>query len=574
MGKLKKLALLIFLIAFFPRFSFGAAGELIKNFEAEITVNKDSSINITERIYYDFGSWEKHGIYRDIPYKYFTKQGNFNLRLSDFSVTDQNGAPYKFELSSAGKNKRLKIGDFEKLVSGTQIYNISYKAKRAVTYFETHDELYWNITGNEWAVPIERSSAKIFLPEKKLSGVVLECFAGALGSKTPCSGFSLNEGDKSADFSQSFPLGKNQGLTVVVGFPKGMAKEPGVFANGLDFFRNNLTYGFPLATFIILLTLWFRTGRDPRGKGVIIPQYEPPRGLSPAELGTILDERADKADLSAEILNLAVKGHLKITRTEDKKIGGLIKDTDYIFERIPSAEAIAGFQQDLLETLTANSGVIKLSDIKTEIGQDIKAVRDEVYRSVTDKGFFVSNPNKQRAMYFGAGLILVYLFLEFGERFFANWKWEVIPFSVSGLLLMIFGYFMPAKTKEGVLVKEEIEGFKLYLSVAEKARLEFHNAPEKSPEVFEKFLPYAMALKVEKQWAKQFEGIYENKNPGWYNDSNRAFFGAAILTESLGDFSSFSNRIFFGPSGGSGLSGGGGGGFSGGGGGGGGGGSW
>src|SRR3989337_4157180 len=160
--------LLIFLIIVFGLFvSLNAfAAEKINSFDAEIKINADASINISERIEYDFGSAQKHGIFRDIPIKYQARGGNFALRISNISVADVNGAPYRFTTSYPGDNIQIKIGDPNVEITGRHIYIINYTIKRAINFFNDHDELYWNITGNDWPVAIGSPTAKIILPQK------------------------------------------------------------------------------------------------------------------------------------------------------------------------------------------------------------------------------------------------------------------------------------------------------------------------------------------------------------------------------------------------------------------------
>jgi len=227
------------------------------------------------------------------------------------------------------------------------------------------------------------------------------------------------------------------------------------------------------------------------------------------------------------------------------------------------------FQKIIINGLfkEAAAKTVKLSDLKNKFYKDLKEAKDKVYQSTAEKGYFTVNPNKIRGIFALIGVPIVMLGFFLGGFFGAI---GTISLAVSGIVLVIFGYIIPARTKKGVEVKEHILGLKLYMSVAEARRLEFHNAPEKKPEVFEKLLPYAMALGVEKEWAKQFEGIY-NAQPGWYSSPAGIAFNAAFFASSMSDFSKTANTAMASsPSGGSGFSGGG----SGGGGGGGGGGSW
>lgn len=167
-------------------FAQSSISERITSFAGEIRVNPDSSINVTENIQYDFGENQKHGIFRDIPVKYKARGGNFNLRISNIRVTDENGKSYNFKISYPGENVEIKIGDADKYVSGEKNYVINYTIRRAVNYFPDHDELYWNFTGDEWKIPIESASVKVILPENTKENLQAKCFEGVFGSTNEC----------------------------------------------------------------------------------------------------------------------------------------------------------------------------------------------------------------------------------------------------------------------------------------------------------------------------------------------------------------------------------------------------
>lgn len=544
------------------------AEEQIDNFEATIRINPDSSINVTERIEYDFNSLpDKHGIYRNIPIKYKARGGNYNLRIDDIWVTDENGMAYDFTNSYPGKNIQIKIGDPDQLVTGKKTYLLSYKISRAINFFKDHDELYWNVTGNEWAITIEQARVQIILPKEILpEQLKKDCFAGNYGVETSCSNQTNEISDNNLIRGVLFEngmLSSGEGLTVVIGFPKGLVQEPSRFEIFLNMLEDNGIISLPIFVLGVLLYLWNSRGRDPEGKKTIVAQYEPPDNLSAAEIGTIIDERAHKKDISAQIIHLAVKGYLKINK----------EDKNYYLEKLRAGEDLPNnFEKKLLESLFDGKTKIKLADLKDKFYKDLEIVKNQIYQATVEKGYFLKNPKTVRTIYAVIGICAIFL------SFFTGSFWGglgVFSLFLSGILIFIFNFFMPKRTKTGVLAKEHILGLKVFLTVAEKERLKFHNAPEKKPQLFEKLLPFAMVLGVEKQWAKQFEGIYQG-NPSWYNDPSGGTFSSFLLINSLSNFQSKANatlasRPSSASSGGSGF---GGGGFSGGGFGGGGGGSW
>lgn len=554
-----------------------AEAERIDNFDAVIQINSDASLSVAERIDYDFGpaAIEHHGIHRNIPIRYEARGGRYALRMDGISVTDEKGYPYEFQVYDQGDDRVIKIGSADLRVEGKKTYVISYRIRRAINYFDNHDELYWNATGNEWQVPIMKTSVRVLYP-KNLSIVDtrIECFAGPEGSKSPCPKavyvYADDEAAAGADFFAS-ELAAGAGLTVLASVPKGMLYQPTWSENLLEDARDNLILLLPLLVFIIMYLLWRKQGRDPQGRGTIIPEFDVPDRLTPAEAGTIVDERCGQKEVVAEIIDLAVRGYVKIRRIEKEKILG--SSTDYVFEKMKDdIDLSEKFDQDIMRGLFGRKKVVQMSDLKQKFYEDYGRATKHIYAAVSDKGYFAENPRSVFSRYAVLAVAML-LLVFFSGPIMSFGSYGIVSFLVSAAVILAFAFLMPRKTERGVLAKEHILGLKQYLVVAEKDRLEFHNAPAKSPEQFEKLLPYAIALGVEKEWAGQFEDIYD-KMPPWYEDAGGSgVFNAVLFADSLGNFkSSFAaSAMTAASSGNSGL---GGGGFSGGGFGGGGGGSW
>lgn len=576
----KKIVLFLVFISIFFVFSNALAQEKIDSFDVKININQDASIDVSERIEYDFDSLQKHGIFRDLPLKYQARGGNFNLRISDISVTNENNAVYKFSTAYSGQNIRIKIGDEDKYVTGKKIYIINYKIKRAINFFSDHDELYWNVTGNEWLLPINKSYAKIILPKPiKKAQAQAACFAGSLGSQNSCAetNFQYNaEGLVTAiDFIQPTSLGEQQGLTIVAGWPKGIVVQPSFWQNARETIKDNWILLLPLITLIIMLYLWWTRGRDPKGRETIIAQYDAPDNLTPTEIGTLIDERVDAKDISSEIIYLATKGYLKITRTENKGI--IFKHEDYLLEKTKEPDNLKPADKRLMEALFPSGIKTKnLSDLKNKFYKEIIDIKNKIITALVVNNYFPEKPSKTQGKYMLAGFLALFAAIALNKLLLGTMgALGIISLLISGVLIIIFGLVMPVKTKKGVDAKENILGLKLYLEVAEKDRIKFHDAPEKNPDHFEKLLPYAMVLGVEKEWAEKFKDIY-SQPPSWYSDPSGSMFNSIIFINALNNFNHSSQSAMFSAPGGaaSGASGFGGGGFSGGGFGGGGGGSW
>jgi len=547
------------------------AAEQINSFDVNVKLNKDASFIVTENIVYDFGDAQKHGIYRDIIYKYNARGGNFALRISNISVTDENDNPYNFETSNSGNYLDIKIGDANQTITGAHTYKIQYTVARAINYFGDHDELYWNATGNEWQVPILKSSATIEFPGEFLAeDISSTCFAGAFGSTDACTARRLlgnkNNYVTGAEFRQN-TLSEQSGLTIVVGLPAGTLAKPTLWQTIWETIKDNFILLLPAFVFIYLYWRWYKYGRDPKGKGTIVAQYEAPDDLTPAEVGLVYNEKVQAKDMSAEIISLAIRGYMRINRTEK---GLVFKSPEYEFEKLkPGDDLSKDFDKELYDGFFKSGDKVTLSDLRDNFYKNYAAAKAMVYQGTTKAGYFGKDPGRVRVVYITLGVLSFFWAFFIGAFFGAL---GIASFLVCGIMIFIFGMFMPARTQKGVDAKEYIEGLKLYMTVAEKDRINFHNAPEKNPQRFEKLLPFAMALGVENEWAKQFEGIY-NQQPSWYNDPTQQTFSALFLVNSLSTFQTQSHGSMVSSpssagSGGSGFSGGGsGGGFGGGGGG-------
>jgi uncharacterized membrane protein YgcG len=340
-----------------------------------------------------------------------------------------------------------------------------------------------------------------------------------------------------------------------------------------------MTFGWiviPVGVFIFLFRRWWRYGRDAKGRGAIPVQYDAPAGLSPLAIGTLFDGSVGDRDITAEIVYLAERGYLKIHRVEEKQMV-IFNKTDYALIKLKEAGAeLPDYQKMLFDALFTEkhmadatidgtlTHVARVSEFgKHAFYKEIKKVQDAAYERLTTDGYYVQNPSKVKLKYMGAGAVMAFFGIWF--MFFPQVGLSLL---FSGIMTILFGAVMPALTAKGMAAKEHILGLEEYIEAAEKRRIDFHNAPEKNPQEFERLLPHAIALGVEKKWAKQFEGM--SVQPGWYG-GQRGVFNAMILTNSLGDFRGMAATSFSGtaPGGGSGIGGGGsvGGGFGGGGGG-------
>jgi len=437
------------------------------------------------------------------------------------------------------------------------------------------------VTGNYWKAPIKEASATVSLTTKDKSKNLWGIgYTGGYGSKgTEC---SYETYDNSGKFFTKRGLNMGEGLTIAFGWDKGLVFPTSSWKKFLWTInpRENWIFLFPIFSFIYMANRWYRKGRDPRVRESVTVMYEPPRfdhqPLTPAEVGTLIDERLDPRDISSTIVGLAVKGFIKIEET--KKEGMILDKTDYDLIKVKPPDAnLSPFEIELMKSLFSDSpqGVrLLVSSLKNRFYTNLPLLKKTLYGELIRKKYFLSSPERVRNSYVVAGIIiLVFAILAFVFLIPDSGGKSFIAGLLTGIPVLAFAKFMPAKTRAGASAYMDILGFQEFMDRAEKDRLERMG----DKDLFSQFLPYAIALDVADNWAKAFEGIYQEP-PDWYvSPVGFRTFSPYAFTHSLNSVTSnLSSAMFAAPrgSGGGGGGGFGGGGFSGGGFGGGGGGSW
>ncbi len=510
-----------------------ATEEKINNYGVTITVATDSTISVVEDIDYDFGVESKHGIFRFIPVVYKGRHGErFALRLKFTSVTDESGKKYPYTISYADGKASVKIGDKNILISGQHHYRIAYTVGRALGYFADHDELYWNAIGTEWPVPIGRVAVRLRLPAEVSSSGEPACYVGEYGSTTTAC--AIEKTPEGITFKNLAPLAAGEGFTVVAGWPKGVVNIPSRLRTMVDFFIDNPWLLLPPLLAIFFMTRWFVIAREPRGRGVIIAEYEPPQGLLPGEVGALVDKDADNEDAVATLIDLAVRGFLKI-----KDTGKDAEHSEYEFIRLKDGSTLTtAYERTLFTELFRLGEVVKLASLKEKFYTTMNTVREQIEAGLSEKGYYSKNP-RMTGVWFNAGgvvLMVVGIFWFCFRASSASWI-NFVGIELSGLTIFCFYWtFAPLYSTAGILAKEAALGFKLFLSVTEAERLKFFNSPTVKPEMFEKFLPYAIAFRVEKEWAAQFKDLAIS-TPNWYESNRLSAFTAVTFTSSLHSFS-------------------------------------
>ena len=546
----------------------------IQKFTSEIFVQQDSALDITETIEAKFiGAW--HGIFRTIPIEYATPQGfNYTLFVKFDGATDDTGQKLKVESSRERHYLKWKIY-VDDATDTTRTITLHYRVSNGLKFFEEHDELYWNVTGDEWDVPIENASAQIFLPEGATGIRALE-FTGAYGARGQNA--EVTAADNHVEVSTLRPLAFHQGLTVVVGWDKGFVTEPGNSEKFKQFMASNWPLFLPVLVFLTMFWLWYTRGRDPRAVAVTV-QYTPPDAMTPAEAGALVDDNVAMRDITATIVDLAVRGFLLIEEKEKSQLMGLVSNKEYVFHLKKGPTEWSGLKPHellLIAGIFANGTTdsVELSTLQNQFYTKLPSITNSIFDSLMQRGYFTHRPDYVRSAYVGGGIMMGAVLFAMGISLSQRTGMAEPPFLIaavlSGAIIMGFGWFMPARTSEGAKALALVLGFEDFLSHVEADRMD---RIAQTPATFEKFLPYAMALGVEKKWVGAFQNIYKAP-PSWYQGGyhDGAFYPVMFIS-SLDNMTARAGSVMSSAprsSGGSGFGGGGssGGGFGGGGGGG------
>lgn len=566
---IKKLIFSVFILFFTMWWVFAA--EEIKSFNWKIYINLDSSLEVQEEISYDFPD-KRHWIFRDIPKYYSNENWKFFIKIEVESVKDEKWTPYKFKFSDEWSYFRIKIWDPNSYVSWNKNYIIKYSVKWAFKYLENSDELMWNITWVDWPVPIKSSDSFVYLPSwtKATSWV---CYTWKY--------WSLEKNCKIETVSWWFNIFSNKAfsqkewITFHLKFPAWTFEKVEFKKTILSYFPLLWPFLIPIWAFIYMYWEWRRYWKDPKKRPYTAPFYTPPKNLNAWEVWVIYDDNADSKDLVATIIQLAQKWYIKIIETEEwfifksKNYKFLrLKDLDssleeyeiiilhWIFSKTLSLTGLLG-QMNIkgfsdLKNLNAddwlnalkNADITKESDLKSlsrspSFKLAIKSFKEELFKKLVEKKYYEKTPKeawKKYIIFIVLCFILTFLAIPISLLFWTNPMPLFMSWFISIFIFFIFSFYMTKKTQFWVETLEHILWFQLYLDKVEKKYIDFSNAPEKKPETFLEHLPFAIALWVEKAWAKEFKDL-TIQNPSWYSSDSWTFDSVAFAT-SLSAFSS------------------------------------
>jgi len=612
------------------------ADERILSFHSDIEVRTDGSMEVRETIRVrSEGNKIRRGIYRDFPTRYKDHYGN-NYQVK-FKVTSalRNGITESFHTENKSNGVRVYLGNKNHLLTPDEYtYTIVYHTDRQLGFFEKHDELYWNATGNGWIFPIDEAVVRINLPGNiPAESLAYEAYTGPAGAKGKNYHSTVNH-NGIVEFLTTHTLSPREGITIVTTWPKGYIDEPDFKKNVANLLEDNTPTLIALAGCLMILAYYFyawkKVGIDPEN-GVIFPHYFPPEGFSPASMRYISRMGYDHKTFASAIVNLAVKGALSIneyakkytlsrtTPTKAKLAAGESILLNQLFSEGKSVTLVNTNHQLISKTINAHKQSLRddfhkiyfrmnsiwlLPGLITSIGFII-AIFIKVHSSVGADNLFMlvwltgwtvgvvvltrMVFTLWKAAFSGQGFGTAIGLTLFSLPFLATEIFALSKLEVSYLLILIvaaiislnilFYHLLKAPTRVGRKLLDKIEGFKMYLDVAEKDELNMKNPPDKTPEIFEAYLASAMALDVEQHWAEKFSSVFnrlqrqgKHYQPSWYHGSHWSTANLGGFTSAVG--SNLSSAISSSSTAPGSSSGSGGGGSSGGGGGGGGGGGW
>lgn len=579
-SRLAVAAVLLLAVATFLPSGLSAQRTLvIESFEAELEVQPNGDVAVTETITARFqGSW--NGIYRNLSLAHQTAEGRRERLEVDLGrVTDPQGQDLRVDVDNQGRwTRQLQIW-VPGANDATRTVVLRYVVHNGIRFFAEGsefghmDEFYWNVTGNDWEVPIERASARLVLPDG-VTPTQSSGYTGAAGSTDQNVDVSTSGNVVTFAARQGFRPG--EGLTVATGWPAGVVERPSQASRTVNRAAESLPLALPFLALFFGYRSWNRTGRDPSPQSIVV-QYEPPNGLGPTEAGTLVDHKADMHDVTATLVDLAVRGYVHIEKTESKTLG-LFSSTDYTFHlKRPREEwgSLKDHERKYLTGVFRHTGKesamskfasfvsgddvrpgqsrdregagegptyesVPLSALKNSFYKDLPKIRKAVYAQLVDQRHYSRSPESVQARWTGgaiglaiAGIVGSLIASEQGVGF-------LNPLLLGGsaiagcVILLVFSRFMPARTIQGARTREAALGFKEFLERVEEDR---YKRMITSPEMFEKFLPYAMAFKVEKTWARAFEDMLSDP-PRWYSGHGAGHFHASSFTNDLGDLSS------------------------------------
>lgn len=566
--------LVFFLAGLFLSIQASAQNEKLNEFRSIISIDPSGEITVVEKIQYATKISGKRGIIRSLPLIRLDNQDR-EVKNDYYILSVKRGgveSPYHTERENG--NLVIYVGESSVFLEpGIYEYEISYSIPKQIRFFESYDELYWNVNGTQWPFSVLKISAKVNLPEGAKI-IQTACYTGEYGSTAQNCEYS--QIGNSLSFS-AVTLSPGENLSIAIGFTKGIVAAPPPPTVFQVYGLQLLTGVFGLILLAYYTFTWSKYGLDPP-KPTVIPLFDPPAGLSPASIGMVNKGFFWQDFVTASVVNLALKGYLKIEDNTNSFLFGLIKQKEFDLIQIKNPdESLPKEEKELLNQLFKIDAKItldgKYNSIVADAVQKFQSSLNSQWSPLIYKGINVKFWILPILLLIG----YIVLIVNMEDYFVYKERGPLLIGFIGGniILFFIYQWLIRKPAMEKLKLRSEIEGFKMYMAAAEEKMLQFSNPPKLTPEKFEALLPFAMVLDVDEIWGEKFQKMLsmsstaQQYHPTWYRGGliQRAAF-AHMLNSSLSNTLSQTSHK---PSSGSGS---GGGGFSGGGGGGGGGGSW
>ncbi|MEI8012982.1 MAG: DUF2207 domain-containing protein, partial [Candidatus Omnitrophota bacterium] len=552
---------------------------------SDVEVRRDSVVVVTETIRVKAeGKDIRRGIYRDFPTLY---EGEWGGSRTGFNVVGvrRDGISEAFRCEALANGWRVYIGRADvSLPSGEYTYELRYETNRQINFTNPDfDQFYWNVTGNGWNFIIDQASVTVHLPGEALAAIRrLDGFTGPQGAQGQAYQCGRDK-ENNLDCQTTARLFPGDGFSILTQWSKGIIHAPSWWQGLIWFFQDHVLAGLQLGSILLVLGYflwaWLRVGIDPR-KGTIVTLYEPPRGVSAAMVRYLLKMGYDDKIATVVLVSLASKGSLSIANTTGETV----------IEKIDQDNSqLAPEEKAVMEQLFSSSGSMALT-----VKNNVRLIR--TWSSVQDllgknaeQVYLLAN-----GKYFAGGVvlsILMFIALFLMAPVIVSGKSKAganigLAFLLGGFALVVmnvvFYRLLKAMTLSGRKLMDQIEGFRIFLETVDGDRIRTLYKPEQWPEVYERYLPYAIALDVEEAWSGRLTELINSVSvpvsgerprsysPRWYHGHSGQPFdrnftsslqgriaAASVAPSSSGSHSSSSSG---GQSGGSGGGGGGGGG--------------
>jgi uncharacterized membrane protein YgcG len=505
----------------------------IDRFAATIRINPDSSLSVREDITFAFVG-RHHGIYRTIPVRELRHGLEWALRLDQIHAWDEQGGALRTEVSHRGSYVKIKAW-VPGATNTRRTVTLGYRVRRGLLAWDGADELYWNVTGTEWGVSIGSAEAYIAMPATVTPELVRAvAYTGSRDSRQR--DYALDWSGRVLMIRATRPLAPREGLTLSVSWPRGHTTRPSATREAWWQAVDNWPLGLPLFVLGVMAVAWRRYGRDPAARRSIMPLYQPPTGLIPAEASGLLDHRIEPRDVVATIVDLAVRGYLHLS-----KVTTAFGEPDFLFKRtrlVYEAGELKPLEVHILLKLFGMDWRLNLrllSEVRQDFASTFPDIRDRIFAQLVADGLYPASPRVVRALWASAGALLVGLGAVLALRdpeALGALGWELpLGVTLSGLIVMAMSWVMPRRTWRGVYQRVRLLGFREFLERAEKDRLERLPA-----DAIHKWLPWAMALGVTERWLIHFRGLTVEP-PAWYTGD-----GPFALDAYGRDLATFSRR--------------------------------